>query len=171
MADEATDSNNNEQLVVCIRLVDNNFEAREDFIGVHAVENINSGIHVVLKDILIRLNIPLSNCRGQCYVGASNMAGIKRGVATQIQPESPLAFLTHCYGHALNLPVNDMIKDRLLKNTMAASSGLSKLIKNSPKIEGMLQKSRGDLSLEYSGFRVLCPHKIDCTCKHFEKHS
>ena len=30
MADEATDSSNNEQLVVCIRWVDNNFEAHED---------------------------------------------------------------------------------------------------------------------------------------------
>ena len=98
---------------------------------------------------MIRLNIPLSNCRGQCYDGASNMTGIKRGVATQIQSESPLAFLTHCYGHALNLAVNDMIKeDRLLKNTMDTTSELSKLITKLPKREGMLQKIRNDLSLE-----------------------
>ena len=42
MADEATDSSNNEQLVLCIRWVDDNFEAHEDFIGIHAVENIKS---------------------------------------------------------------------------------------------------------------------------------
>ena len=34
MAEEATDSSNNEQLVVCIRWVDNRFEAHEDFIGI-----------------------------------------------------------------------------------------------------------------------------------------
>ena len=34
MTEEATDSSNNEQLVVCIRWVDNRFEAHEDFIGI-----------------------------------------------------------------------------------------------------------------------------------------
>ena len=58
MADEATDSSKNEQLVVFIRWVDNNFEAHEDFIGIHAVENIKSDtLATALKDILIRLNI------------------------------------------------------------------------------------------------------------------
>ena len=64
----------------------------------------------VFKDTLIRLNIPLTNCCGQCYDDASNMTGIKRNVPTQIQSESALAFLTHRYGHALNLAVNCMIK-------------------------------------------------------------
>ena len=86
------------------------------------------------------------------------MTGIKRGVATQIQSESPLAFLTHCYGYALNLPVNDIIEeDRLLKNTIDTKSKLSKLIKKSPKREGILQKIRDNLSLECPGFRALCP--------------
>ena len=78
MANKAIDNSNNEQLVVCIRYVDNKFEAHEDFIGIHTVENIKSDTLVtVLKDILIRLNIPLSNCRGQCDDSTSNMAGIK----------------------------------------------------------------------------------------------
>ena len=64
MANEATDSSNNEQLVDCIRQVDNNFETDEDFIGIHAVENIKSDtLVIVLKHILIKLSIPLSNCR------------------------------------------------------------------------------------------------------------
>ena len=62
MADEATDFNNNEQLIACIRWVGNNFEAHEDFIGTHAVKNIKSDrLVTVLKVILIRLNIILSN--------------------------------------------------------------------------------------------------------------
>ena len=78
MADEATDNSNNEQLAVCIRQVDNKFEVHEDFIGIHTVENIKSyALVTVLQDILIRLNTPLSNCRGQCYDGTSNMTGIK----------------------------------------------------------------------------------------------
>ena len=35
MADEVTDSSNKEQLVVCFRLVDDDFEPGEDFIGLN----------------------------------------------------------------------------------------------------------------------------------------
>ena len=35
-------------------------------------------------------------------IGANNMTVYKKKVSTQILEESPLAFLTHCYGHALN---------------------------------------------------------------------
>ena len=37
-----------------------------------------------LKDILLRLNLSVANCRGQCSDGAANMGGIRTGVATQI---------------------------------------------------------------------------------------
>lgn len=159
MADEVTDSSNTEQLVICFRWIDENFQVQEDFVGIHSIENIKSDtIVAVIKDVLIRLNIPLSNCRGQCYDGASNMTGKKKGVSTQILQESPLAFLTHCYGHALNLAVGDMIKaEPLLRDTMDITSELSKLIKKSPKRESMLSSIRDQLSLEYPGFRVLCP--------------
>ena len=70
MADEATDSSNNEQLALCHRWVDHNFEAHENFMGIHKVENIRSDTLVtVLKDIRIKLNIPLLNFRSQCYDG------------------------------------------------------------------------------------------------------
>ena len=57
------------------------------------------------------------------------MNGHKKGVSIQILKESPLAFLTHCYGHFLNLVVGDMIRaERLFSDTMATTSELSKLI-------------------------------------------
>ena len=111
IVDETNDNSNTEQLVVYIRQVDIYFEIHEGSIGIHAVDNIKPDILVnALKDTLIRLNIPLTNCCGQCYDDASNMTEIKRDVAKQIQSESALAFLTHRYGHALNLAVNCMIK-------------------------------------------------------------
>ena len=51
-----------------------------------------------------------------------------------------------------------MVKeDRLLRNAMDTTSELSKLIKKSPKREGILQMIWDDISLECPGFRVLCP--------------
>ena len=41
-------------------------------------------IEAVIKDMFTRLGLSFSNCRGQCYDGASNMLGSKSGVATRI---------------------------------------------------------------------------------------
>ena len=46
MADEVTDSSNKEQVIVCLRSVDENFEPHEDFFGIHAVESIKADILV-----------------------------------------------------------------------------------------------------------------------------
>ena len=45
----------------------------------------------------------LNRCRGQCYDGATNMAGHRSGVAKQLGDEEPRANFVHCYGHSLNL--------------------------------------------------------------------
>ena len=34
-----------------------------------------------IKDVLLKLQLSLVNCRGQCYDGASNIMGHKTGVA------------------------------------------------------------------------------------------
>ena len=68
------------------------------------------------------------------------------------------AFFTHCLGHALNLVVGDMVMiERFLKYSMDTTYEISNLIEKSPKRDAMLQKIRKDISLEYPGFRVLCP--------------
>ena len=76
-----------------------------------------SGSHIcsstltsAINDVLTRLNLRISNCRGQCYDGASNMVGIRSGVTTVLQREEPRAILTHCYGHSLQLAVCDTVK-------------------------------------------------------------
>ena len=56
-------------------------------------------------DVLERMHLSLSSCRGQCYDGASNMSGIRRGTAAQFLLKEPRALYNHCYGHALNLAV------------------------------------------------------------------
>ena len=39
MADETADVSNNEQLVICIRWVDEDLEVHEEFVGAHPIEN------------------------------------------------------------------------------------------------------------------------------------
>ncbi len=96
---------------MAIRWVDDELIAHEDFIGLYKVESIQSSVLVtVIKDTLLRLNLTFAKIQGQCYDGASNMSGIRNGVAKQILDKQPNAFFTHCYGHSLNLAVSDTVK-------------------------------------------------------------
>jgi len=99
VCDEYTDISNKEQLTFCVRWIDEKLDAHEDFLGFYNVPNISSETIVsVIKDALIRLQLSLDSCRGQCYDGASNMLGLKSGVARKlcdIQPKAHLRTVMH----------------------------------------------------------------------------
>ena len=120
MADEVTDCSNKEQVAICFCTVDDNFQPQESFISLQVVESIQADVLVsVLKDTMVRMNLSIDNCCGQCYDGAANMCGSRNGVATQIVSEEPGAVYVHCYGHALNLAAGDTVKkNKLLRNTL-----------------------------------------------------
>ena len=68
ICDEYTDISNKEQLTFCVRWIDEKLDAHEDFLGFYNVPNISSETIVsVVKDALIRLQLSLDSCRGQCY--------------------------------------------------------------------------------------------------------
>ena len=112
----------------------------EDFIDFYELENIKSNTIVrVIKDILIRLNLSLENCRGQTYDGASNMMGKKSGVSTQIFVEQPKAVAIHCQGHSFSLPVKSLTNEcDILRDTLSVVGEICILVKFSPKRESLL---------------------------------
>ena len=140
MCDEYTDCSNKEQMSFCVRTVDEGFEANEVFLGFYEVHNIKSDTLVAaIKDILLRLNLPIDKCRGQTYDGASNMFGKRSGVATQISSLQPKALPTHCYGHSLSLAVKDLTSNcKILGDTMGTVGEICILIMFSPKREKIL---------------------------------
>ena len=80
---EGTDVSNKEQLWFCLQPVDESLNPFKNLIGFYQLENIKNDTMVhVIKDILIRLKLSLSHCRGQTYDRASNMIGKKSGVST-----------------------------------------------------------------------------------------
>ena len=52
----------------------------------------------------------ISQCRGQCCDGASNMSDSRNGVAAKLALEEKRALYTHCYGHALKVAVGTIMK-------------------------------------------------------------
>ena len=160
MADEVTDSSNREQFVICFRWVDSDsFSVNEDLIGFYQVDNITaSTLFSSLKDVLLRLNISISNCRAQCYDGASNMVGVRSGVASLVKREEPRAILVHCYGHSLQLAVGDTVKKiKTMADALDTTNEISKLLKYSPKRDTLFENIKQELAPDTPGFRVLCP--------------
>ena len=73
MADETANQSNKEQAVIVTRYADDDLIAQEEFIGLSVVDSIDAAtLTAVIKDCLLRMNLPLQNCRGQCYDGASS---------------------------------------------------------------------------------------------------
>ena len=83
MADETADVSNKEQLIICIRWVDDCFVIHEDFTGMHPLERTNVDQVAILKNALLRINLNTQRARGQCYNGAATKAGEKTGVSAR----------------------------------------------------------------------------------------
>ena len=111
MIDEATDTSNTEQVVIVLLWVDDALNVHEEFIGLYKTESTTAATLVTLiKDVLLRCNLNVYMCRGQCYDGASVMTGLRNGVSSTISKDESQAVFTHCYGHSLNLAMNDTVK-------------------------------------------------------------
>ena len=130
MADEMTDCSNKEQFVDCFRWVNSDFEIHEEFVGLRDVKRTDAEtLSIELKDVLVRLNLSPHKMRGQCYYGASCMAGMKYGVAARLSRDESRAVYTHCYGHALSLACSDAIKQcKVMKESLETTHEITKLI-------------------------------------------
>ena len=112
----------------------------------------------ILKDVLIRCNVSLSNCRGQAYDGASNMAGHLNGVAAKITREEPKALFVHCLAHSINLCLQDCAKlCKCVKDALGLVNEIYNLIMASPKRLALYEKLKQELSPQLPSLKPLCP--------------
>ena len=141
MVDETRDISNREQLVICLQWTDEFLMPHKDFVGLYQIDRADaSTIAAVVKDVLIRLQMPLDKCRGRCYDGCSTMSGHKNGFAAIIKKDEPQALLTHCYGHALNLAASDAVMQcGHMKDLLDTVYEITKLVKFPPKREAQLR--------------------------------
>ena len=159
MADETRDISIHEQATVRIRWVDKYYEVHEDFIGLVNVPNdMAETITSILKDILIRCNLPLSMCRSQAYDGATNMSGRISGVATKMLQEEPAALHVHCQAHCLNLCLQDAARQfQPIRDVLDLCIEIGKLILLSAKRMQLLHNSQQLFSPGGGNVRPLCP--------------
>ena len=146
MCDEATDFKNVSELVVCLRWVDDELEARDAFIGLKNMPNTNANSTVrELKDAVLLMFLKLDKCRAQCYDECSTMCGSKSGIAVQIKSREKRALYTHCYVHLINVAVRGTMKVcAVLKDTIHNTYELTKLVKMSPKRDAKLHSIQAE---------------------------
>ena len=152
VADEATDVTNKEQLVICIRWVDNDFQIHEDPVELINVPKTDAKtLTGAIKDCLIRLSLPLAQCRGQAYDGASNMSGHLNGVAAQIQKDVPSALFVHCLAHCINLTLQPIGRQCVpVRDALDLIIEVTQLIRYSPKRSALFQSLQTQLNPEVS---------------------
>ena len=86
MADETTDSSNQEQVTSTVRRVTEELEVHEEFLGLYHAASVDAAtLNAATKEFLIRMNLSFQKLRGQCYDSASAMSSSKSGVAKLIQ--------------------------------------------------------------------------------------
>ena len=149
MADETRDISNDEQMSIVIRWVDTKYDVPD---------TTACTLTSVLKDVLIRCVLPLENCRGQAYDGASNMMGSITGVAKQVQSEYPAAIKVHCLAHCLNLCLQDAAKKcKPIRSALDNVMEITQLVRYSPKCTRVFQLCKQELSIGGVGLRPLYP--------------
>ena len=164
MADETTDTSMKEQFSLSIRWVDDKLDIHEDPVELILAED-TSGEALAnrIKDALIRMQLPLQNCRGQAYDGAANMRGRIKGVSTRLQKECPSALYVHCLAHCTNLALQEASrKCKIIRNALDITNQITIFVRNSPKAAGMLRELVNASGSSGGSLRPLCPTRWTC---------
>ena len=61
MADECTDSANEEELVLCFRWIDNHLEMHEEFIGLYQISDVSADTIVAVIEVKVQSSSKSSN--------------------------------------------------------------------------------------------------------------
>lgn len=131
-SDETQDISGLEQFAISLRWVGDNYK---DLIGLVQVDTTDAAtLSGAIKDVFIRCNIDLHNCRGQAYDRASNMSGSFSGVAARLRKEEPRAHFIHCTAHCLNLCLQECAQRcSVIRDALSMAKEIYNLICSSPK--------------------------------------
>jgi hypothetical protein len=159
LADEVRDLSNREQLVLCIRWLNEDYEVFEEPMGlIQLTDSKASTILSAIQDSLVRLALPLENCRGQAYDGAAIFQGHISGVAVKIQEQEPRAISVHCLAHCLNLSLQQATRQvTAMRDALDFAMEVTQLIAFSPKRQALFEQFHDQINKSLPGIKPLCP--------------
>ena len=176
IADEATDISNNEQLCVSVRWVDTTYTIHESPVELINVPKTDAATIATVITVT-RLALPLSQCRGQAYYGASNMSGHISGVDVRIEEAEPTAINVHCLAQSTNLCLQAVGRQLSpIRESLDLTIEVSQLICFSPKCSSLFESLQAQVCPGAPSLKPLCPTRwtvrtraIEATMKYSQK--
>ena len=119
---------------MCLRYVING-ETKETFVSFFATASTEGEVlYELAKTAINKLDLRLENIIAECFDGAANMSGIRKGLATRMKECSPLGIYVHCYAHLLNLALQDTMSEiETLRNALGTTQSLNNFLHGSTK--------------------------------------
>ncbi|XP_028394480.1 52 kDa repressor of the inhibitor of the protein kinase-like [Dendronephthya gigantea] len=149
LTDEAADCGNKEQMPIFLRYVDGDKEINKRFIRFVDCQEGMTGLALAnnVEGTLEDVRLPLPNCRGQGYDGASAMSSQVKGVSGRILEKNPKALYVHCSSHRLNLIVAKACSILPVKNMLSQVQKIASFFSSSPIRSQYLSKKMKEFGL------------------------
>ena len=130
--DETSTDSGKEQISVCLRIAYEDLSIEEIFFGHYETSITTSdALFTILKDVLLRMQLDINKCRGQCCDAAANVSGHVAGLRSKVLEKEIRTLYVHCRAHKLNLAVQDAMNNNeeirnimVLVQELTASSGV-----------------------------------------------
>lgn len=97
-ADGTTDISGKEQFSISLQFSNDQLEVQNFYLGFYnAPDTTAETLFLCLRDVLVRLHLPLERLKGYCFDGASNMSGRFNGVQAKLKDVCPdsITQITH----------------------------------------------------------------------------
>ena len=135
VADGTTDQTGKEQFSICLQHVSTDLESSCDFLGFYnAPDSTADTLFKVIKDVFLRLGIPMDRLQGYCFDGASNMSGRISGLQKRLTDVCEGALYVHCSNHSLDLVLQEVCRDvRLVADSLNFVREVTNVIRESSK--------------------------------------
>lgn len=112
----------------------------------------------IVLDVFTRFELNIKKLRGQCYDGASNMSGHKKGLQAKIREIEPRALFVHCNAHNLNLVVQDAISElQWTRQHIGIIREIINFVRDSPK---RLAQFSGLEESNNKNLKAYCPTRL-----------
>ena len=107
ICDEASDVSSKEQLLFCLRYVNDDVDICEDFLKfIHCKSGLTGkDLYNEVTEALTSFGLDLQNCRGQGYDGAGAVSGHVNGLSALTLRENSQALYAHCASDRFNLVI------------------------------------------------------------------
>ena len=108
---------------------------------------------------MTRLNLPISQLRGQTYDGAANMSGHLQGVQAILKKKQPMALYCHCGAHCVNLITQAVcVASVLVRDSMGLVHELGGFFNQSGKFKLIFQDiAKSEHNGRFTNLKPLCP--------------